>query len=71
MNWLCLKINNSIYWSSTMAKIQEEVLVIKVSKLLKDSDSESTVLTDDVTASLEAVVAELAGAGALVEIQKA
>ena len=54
-----------------MAKIQEEVLVIKVSKLLKDSDSESTVLTEDVTASLEAVVAELEGAGALVEIQKA
>ena len=52
-----------------MAKIQEEVLVIKVSKLLKDSDTESTVLTEDVTASLEAVVAELAGAGALVEIQ--
>ncbi len=53
-----------------MAKIQEEILVIKVSKLLRDSDAEHTVLTDDVTASLEAVVAELAGAGALVEIQK-
>jgi hypothetical protein len=54
-----------------MAKIQEEVLVIKVSKLLKDSESEQTVLTEDVTASLEAVVTELAGAGALVEIQTA
>jgi putative transposon-encoded protein len=54
-----------------MAKIQEEVLVIKVSKLLKDSEQEKTVLTEDVTASLEAVVTELAGAGALVEIQKA
>jgi len=54
-----------------MAKIQEEVLVIKVSKLLKDSDTESPVLTEDVTTSLEAVVSELAGAGALVEIQKA
>jgi hypothetical protein len=54
-----------------MAKVQEEVVVIKVSKLLKDSESEVTVLTDDVTSSLEAVVQELAGAGALVEIQKA
>jgi hypothetical protein len=54
-----------------MAKVQEEVVVIKVSKLLRDSDSEVAVLTDDVTASLEAVVQELAGAGALVEIQKA
>ena len=54
-----------------MAKMQTETLVITVSKLLKDTDQESTVLTDEVTASLEAVVSELAGAGALVEIQKA
>ena len=54
-----------------MAKIQEEVVVIKVSKLLKDSETESTVLTADVVASLEAVVQELAGANTLVEIQVA
>lgn len=54
-----------------MAKMQTETLVITVTKLLKDLDTESTVLTNDVTASLEAVVQELAGAGALVEIQKA
>ena len=54
-----------------MAKMQTETLVITVTKLLRDTDKEATVLTDDVTTSLEAVVTELAGAGALVEIQKA
>jgi len=54
-----------------MAKMQTETLVITVTKLLKDTDTESTVLTDDVVGSLEAVVSELAGAGALVEIQQA
>ena len=51
--------------------MQTETLVITVTKLLKDTDTESTVLTDDVVGSLEAVVSELAGAGALVEIQQA
>ena len=54
-----------------MAKMQTETVVITVTKLLRDTDTESMVLTDDVVASLDAVVAELAGAGALVEIQKA
>lgn len=52
-----------------MAKFQEEIIVIKVSKLLRDTADEETVLTPDVINSLEAVVQELAGAGALVEIQ--
>ena len=54
-----------------MAKMQTETLVITVTKLLKDTDTESTVLIDDVVGSLEVVVSELAGAGALVEIQQA
>lgn len=54
-----------------MAKLQEEVLVIKVSKMIRDSDVESTVLTAETVASLEAVVQELAGANTLVEIQVA
>ena len=51
-----------------MAKLQEDVLVIKISKLIKDSDEPGTALTEDLIASLEAVTQELAGAGALVEI---
>lgn len=54
-----------------MAKLQEEVLVIKISRLLKDSESGSAIIDDTTLANLEAVVQELAGAGALVEIQTA
>jgi len=53
-----------------MAKLQEEVLVIKVSRLLKDSEAESVMIDADALINLEAVVQELAGAQALVEIEK-
>ena len=54
-----------------MAKLQEEVLVIKVSKLLKDSDVQTEIINNEVLHSLEEVVAELAGGGTLVEIERA
>jgi hypothetical protein len=54
-----------------MAKIQEEIIVIKVSKLLRDSDSEAAqILNQDAVSSLEAVIQELAGENVLVEIAK-
>jgi hypothetical protein len=54
-----------------MAKLQEEVLVVKISRLLKDNEQESVIIDAASLVSLEAVVQELAGAGALVEIQTA
>ena len=51
-----------------MAKLNEEVLVEKISKLLKDGDEPEILVTADSLACLEAVVQELAGAGTLVEI---
>jgi hypothetical protein len=51
-----------------MAKIQEEIVVIKVSKLLKDSDASTPILGPDAVAGLEAVVQELAGTNTLVEM---
>ena len=54
-----------------MAKLQEEVLVIKVSKMIRDTDVETEILNAETVASLEAVVQELAGANTLVEIQEA
>ncbi len=54
-----------------MAKLHEEVLVIKVSKLVKDNEEAMPSLNEETVASLEAVVQELAGPGALVEIEKA
>ena len=54
-----------------MAKIQEEIIVIKVSKLLRDSDSGSAqILDQDSVNSLAAVIQELAGENVLVEIAK-
>lgn len=54
-----------------MAKIVEEVVVIKFSKLVKDSDTNESVVTDETFASLEAVAQELVGSGAVVEVLKA
>lgn len=51
-----------------MAKLHEEVIVVKVSKLLKDTDEANALLNAGILESLEAVVQELAGAGTLVEI---
>lgn len=54
-----------------MAKINEQTLVITVSQLVKDDANVTALLSSDVVAQLEAVVAELAGAGTLVEIKQA
>jgi D-arabinose 5-phosphate isomerase GutQ len=54
-----------------MAKINEQTLVITVSQLVKDDAPTTALLSDEVVAQLEAVVAELAGSGTLVEIKQA
>ncbi len=51
-----------------MAKLHEELFVIKVSKLLKDSEPAQPIMSPETVASLEAVVQELAGTNVLVEI---
>jgi hypothetical protein len=54
-----------------MAKIYEEVVVIKLSKLIKDSDAGSDIATTDIVAALQSVAEELAGAGVVVEAERA
>lgn len=54
-----------------MAKIQEKILVVKLSKLLKDTDHEAPILDEESVAQLNAVFEQLAGAGVLVEIEEA
>lgn len=54
-----------------MAKIQEQVIIIKISTLLKDDDTEKGLLSADVVANLEAVAQELVGNNAVVEVQVA
>lgn len=51
-----------------MAKLHEEIIVIKVSKLLKDAENTETIMSPEVVNSLEAVIQELAGSNILVEI---
>lgn len=54
-----------------MAKLHTQSLVIQLSQLLKNGETETPILSDDLVQQLEAVVAELAGAGVLVEIEQA
>jgi len=54
-----------------MAKIIEDVIVIKFSKIVKDSDSEvSPIAGHDVQQALEQVAQELVGNGVVVEIEQ-
>ncbi len=54
-----------------MAKIHEEIVVIKLSKLIRDSDAGSEIATPDIVAALQSVAEELVGAGVVVEADKA
>jgi|APGre2960657423_1045063.scaffolds.fasta_scaffold38878_3 hypothetical protein len=54
-----------------MAKIQTETVVITFNKLIKDSESEVALLSDEQLAALEQVAQELAGDGIIVEAQVA
>ncbi len=54
-----------------MAKIQTEIIVLKLSKLIKDTTEDVANLTnDDFNANLEAIVQELVGDNVLVEIEE-
>jgi hypothetical protein len=54
-----------------MAKIHEEIVVIKLSKLVKDTDSGTEVASADIVAALQSVAEELVGAGVVVEVERA
>ena len=54
-----------------MAKIHEEVVVIKLSKLVKENDAGTEIATADIVAALQSVAEELAGASVVVEADRA
>lgn len=55
-----------------MARIVEEVLVVKFSKIVKDSSSQTEgIVNDDVQAAIEQVAQELVGDSIVVEVVKA
>jgi len=53
-----------------MAKIVEEIVIIKLSKLVKD-DVNQSIVNDDLQAALEQVSQELVGDSVIVEVEKA
>lgn len=54
-----------------MAQIYEEVIIIKLSKLVKTDTTATEIANDDVITALASVAEELAGAGVIVEVEKA
>jgi hypothetical protein len=54
-----------------MAKVHEEVVVITVSKLIKNDETGAEIITEDITAALTSVAEELLGSGVVVEVNKA
>jgi hypothetical protein len=55
-----------------MAKIVEDVIVIKFSKIVKDSESETSgIAGSDVQQALEQVAQELVGDAVVVEVVRA
>lgn len=53
-----------------MAKIHEELVVVKLSKLYKDGNDIDNILNDEIVASLETIVQEVVGNDVIVEIIK-
>jgi len=58
-----------------MAKVLEQVIAIKLSKIIKDSDDQTAVLTDDQLVTLLASIPELSesvigDAGVVVEVME-
>lgn len=55
-----------------MAKIVEEIVVIKFSKIVKDnSEQGSDIASVEIQSALEQVAQELVGDGVVVEVEKA
>jgi len=54
-----------------MARVVEDVLVLKLSKLVKDDAIEDSIITEEIYAALEQVAAELVGEGIIVEVVRA
>jgi len=51
-----------------MARIIEDVIVIKFSKLTKDSDKNVKIVTNETLQAIEQVTQELVGDGVIVEV---
>lgn len=52
-----------------MAKIVQDIVAIEVSRLAKDGEDLAALITPEMMATIEAVVQELVGDGAVVEVK--
>ncbi len=57
--------------TNKMAKIKEEILVIRVSTITKNGEDKQNLLNGEIAATIEQVVAELIGDAAVVEVETA
>jgi hypothetical protein len=53
-----------------MAKIVEDIVIIKFSKIVKDSESGVEIINNDIKSALEQVAQELVGDAVVVEVEK-
>lgn len=51
-----------------MARLNTSQIVVKVSKLQRDNEEDSVLLTADTLVQLEAIISELVGSSVMVEI---
>lgn len=51
-----------------MAKIVEDVIAIKFSKIVKDGEDDAGFIGEEIQQALEQVAQELAGGGVIVEV---
>ncbi|MDA9373899.1 hypothetical protein N9R43_00800 [bacterium] len=52
-----------------MAKIKEEILIIRVSTITKSGEDKDNLLNSEIAATIEEVVASLIGDAAVVEVE--
>ena len=55
--------------TNKMAKIKEEILVIRVSTITKNGEDKQNLLNGEIAATIEQVVAELIGDAGVVEVE--
>jgi hypothetical protein len=54
-----------------MAKVVEDVVVVKFSKLVKDDETSVSIVSPEIQTAIEQVAQELVGDGVIVEVVKA
>jgi len=60
-----------LWYKYDMAKIHEEIVVIKLSKLVKDGAAPAEIANEEMISALTSVVEELAGEHIIVEVDRA